>query len=328
MKSTWIIAAALTMIAAFANAQTPPPESAPTAATAIPAAPPPVATPPVVGVNNGSQPTMAPQPNFTHSTGPSAPPSLSPAVLQAIQAQQRQMMRQQMNPPSSNGFSPSSNGFQPSFGYSGNANANTNTTNAQEGQKSEIVAVLPPADRAPELRAVLRTSVGDITIRLDRVNAPLTVEYFTGLAKGEIEFTDVKTSKPVKRPFYNGLIFHRAVKNTLIQTGDPFGNGRGNSGHTVPDEIKPTMKFDRPGMVAIAPMRESKGTAIARGTNSSQFFITLREMPEWNGQFTIFGEVEDGLDVVQKIANSKVGPTERPIKRIYLVAVDILESAK
>lgn len=312
MKSTWIVAAALTMIAAFANAQTTSPESAPAAAP-----PPAAATPPIVGVNNGGQPATSSQPAFTFSTGPSSPSALSPAAIQAIQAQQRQMLRQQM------AYPPASNGFPPSFGN------NTKGANAPESQpKSEIIAVLPPADRAPEVRAVLRTSVGDITIRLDRMNAPLTVDYFTGLAKGEMEFTDVKTSKPVKRPFYNGLIFHRVVKNTLIQTGDPFGNGRGNSGRTIPDELKPSMKFDRPGMVAIAPMRESKGTAIAKGTNSSQFFITLREMPEWNGQFTIFGEVEDGLDVVQKIANSKVGPTERPIKRIYLVAVDILESAK
>ncbi len=218
----------------------------------------------------------------------------------------------------------------PMNGY-GNAPAPSNPGNQNSGggeARSEIIAVLPPAQRPPETRAVLRTSVGDITVRLDRLNAPQTVDYFAGIAKGEVDFTDIKTSKPVKRPFYNGLIFHRVVKNTLIQTGDPFGNGRGNSGRTLPDEIKPSMKFDRPGLVAMAPMRESNGTKTAANSNSSQFFITLREMPEWNGQYTIFGEVEDGLDVVQKIANSKVGPTERPIKRIYLVAVDILESAK
>jgi peptidyl-prolyl cis-trans isomerase A (cyclophilin A) len=196
----------------------------------------------------------------------------------------------------------------------------------QPAAKSEIISILPPAQKAPEIRAVLRTSVGDITIKLDRINAPRTVDYFAGLARGDIDFVDIKTSKPVKRPFYNGLIFHRVVKNTLIQTGDPFGNGRGGSGQTIPDEIKPSMKFDRPGMVAMAPMRDSTGTALSKGTNSSQFFITLREMPKWDGQFTIFGEVEDGLDVVQKIASVKVGPTERPIKRIYLVAVEIIES--
>ena len=192
---------------------------------------------------------------------------------------------------------------------------------------SEVIPILPPIAKVSELRAVLRTSVGDITIKLDRVNAPATVSHFVGLARGEKEFIDVKTSKPVKRPFYNGLIFHRAVKGTLIQTGCPFGNGRGGPGSiaNVGDEVKASMKFARPGMVAMAPMRDAAGMTTLKNSNGSQFFITLKEMPEWAGQFTVFGEVEDGMDVVQKIANSKVGPTERPIKRIYLVAVEIIE---
>ncbi len=193
---------------------------------------------------------------------------------------------------------------------------------------SEVVTVLPPVSKAAEIRAVLRTSVGDITIKLDRVRAPRTVAHFVGLARGEKEFIDVKTSKPVKRPFYNGLTFHRVVKGTLIQTGDPFGNGRGDAGAIaqLPDEIKPTMKFSKGGLVAMAPMRDASGLNLVNNSNGSQFFITLKEEPDWNEKFTIFGEVEDGMDVVEKIANSKVGPTERPIKRIYLVAVEIIEN--
>lgn len=192
---------------------------------------------------------------------------------------------------------------------------------------SEIVSAASPALKANEVRAVLRTSVGDITLKLDRVNAPQTVAHFMGLARGEKEFIDIKTSKPIKRPFYNGLIFHRVVKGTLIQTGCPFGNGRGGPGNiaTIPDEVKPGMNFTRPGLVAMAPMRTDDGKGTMKNANGSQFFITLREMPEWNDQYTIFGVVEDGMDVVQKIAASKVGPTERPIKRIYLVAVEIIE---
>jgi peptidyl-prolyl cis-trans isomerase A (cyclophilin A) len=290
MKSTWIAASLVSMMTAFASAQ-------PAPAPAF--SPPPAPTPPIVGVNN--------EPN-TGVPPPSSQP-MPPGLFPPMPVRTAPM----------NGNIRSN--VSGAYGFNSPAAP-------EKPLQSEIIKVLPPAQRPPEVRAVLRTSVGDITVRLDRVNAPLTVDYFTGIAKGEMDFTDIKTSKPVKRPFYNGLIFHRVVKNTLIQTGDPFGNGRGGSGRTIPDEIKPSMKFDRPGLVAMAPMRESKGTDIAKGTNSSQFFITLREMPEWNGQYTIFGEVEDGLDVVQKIANSKVGPTERPIKRIYLVAVDILESAK
>jgi len=289
------------------------------------AKPTPTATPPVVGMNIDPQPPATnqayPPANSQPQTQsvPTSLPPLTPEEMQRRIQEQNASMRgvQVQRQRTTNG---------PSFPVGTNPGAAQGVEANQP--KSEIIAVLPPAQRAAELKAVLRTSVGDITIKLDRANAPHTVDYFTGLAKGEVDFTDIKTSKPVKRPFYNGLIFHRVVKNTLIQTGDPFGNGRGNSGQTIQDELKPTMKFDRPGLVAMAPMRDSNGTGIAKGSNSSQFFITLREMPEWNGQFTIFGEVEDGLDVVQKIANSKVGPTERPIKRIYLVAVDIIEAGQ
>jgi peptidyl-prolyl cis-trans isomerase A (cyclophilin A) len=191
---------------------------------------------------------------------------------------------------------------------------------------SEVVSAVQ-GTRTTEVRAVLRTSLGDITILLDRNRVPNTVNHFVGLARGDKEFIDVKTSKRVKRPFYNGLIFHRVTKNFLIQTGCPFGNGRGGPGDiaTIKDEIKPPMNFDRPGLVAMAPMRDATGKKTKKDTNGSQFFITLAPMKEWNDQFTIFGEVEDGMDVVKKIASVKVGPTERPIKRVYLIAVDIFE---
>ncbi|HVK60518.1 MAG TPA: peptidylprolyl isomerase [Bdellovibrionales bacterium] len=192
---------------------------------------------------------------------------------------------------------------------------------------SEVVAALPDANKNAEVRAVLRTSMGDITIKLDRGRTPNTVNHFVGLARGDMDFIDVKTSKKVRRPFYNGLIFHRATRGFLIQTGCPFGNGRGGPGDiaTIKDEIRPPMQFDRPGLVAMAPLRESNGTKLKKDTNGSQFFITLRPMPEWNDKFTVFGEVEEGMDVVKKISEVKVGPTERPIKRVYLSAVDIFE---
>lgn len=194
---------------------------------------------------------------------------------------------------------------------------------------SVVTPALPPVAKSNEIRAVLRTSVGDITIKLDPAHAPMSVAHFVGLARGDKEFIDVKTSKRAKRPFYNGQIFHRVVKGYLIQTGCPFGTGRGGPGTiaTVKDESNPEMKFNRPGLVAMAPLRDSTGLKNVKDSNGSQFFISLREMPSWDGQFTIIGEVEDGMDVLNKIAAVKVGPTERPIKRIYLVAVDIIEGA-
>ncbi|MES2854433.1 MAG: peptidylprolyl isomerase, partial [Bdellovibrionota bacterium] len=94
---------------------------------------------------------------------------------------------------------------------------------------------------------------------------------------------------------------------------------------TIPDEIKEPMKFDRAGLVAMAPIRDESGVKTRKNSNGSQFFITLRAMPEWDNQYTIIGEVEEGFDVAKKISNVKVGPTERPIKRVYLGAIDIFE---
>lgn len=245
---------------------------------------------------------------------PMKPPGVSPGTYPNYEPQESfpDFNNQSSQP------APRMNGFSPATPYSGQR---------EEFTPSEVISVLPPVPKSSELRAVLRTSVGDITIKLDRANAPMTVAHFVGLARGEKEFIDVKTSKPTKRPFYNGLTFHRVVRGYLVQTGCPFGTGRGTAGDIakVPDEIRPSMKFNRPGLVAMAPQRDASGLKNLKESNSSQFFITTTEMPSFDDQFTIFGEVEDGMDVVAKIAAAKVGPTERPIKRIYLVAVEIIE---
>ncbi|MEK7357191.1 MAG: peptidylprolyl isomerase [Bdellovibrionota bacterium] len=230
---------------------------------------------------------------------------------------QQQQNRPSFDPNQFRGFNPT-----PFQGQTGKPE----TAREERFVPSEVVSGLPPAQRSSDLRAVLRTTMGDITIKLDRINAPQTVAHFVALSRGDKEFIDVKTSKRVKRPFYNGLTFHRVSKGFLIQTGCPFGNGRGGPGDIamVGDELKPNMLFNRPGLVAMAPMREG-GTGIQKNSNGSQFFISMAPMPDWDSKFTIFGEVEEGMDVVAKIAAVKVGPTERPIKRVFLGAVDIFE---
>lgn len=170
-------------------------------------------------------------------------------------------------------------------------------------------------------RAVIHTSLGDIVIKLDIAHAPKTVKNFMELAHGDIEFVDVKTSRRVRRPFYDGLTIHKVVANSFIQMGCPFGTGRGGPGYTLPDEISKTLKFDRPGIVAMALARD--GVKMAKDSNGSQFFITLAPQPTWDEQFTIFGEVESGLDIVRKISKAEVGPTDRPIRRIYMTSVEM-----
>jgi peptidyl-prolyl cis-trans isomerase A (cyclophilin A) len=188
---------------------------------------------------------------------------------------------------------------------------------------SVVETILPAPQRMLIPKAVLHTSMGEFTITLNIIDAPKLTQNLMDLVKGNKEFIDVTTSKKVKRPFYNGLFFHRVVSGFLIQGGCPFGTGRGGPGYSMPDENAANSKFDRPGLVAMAPERE--GVTLKGDTNGSQFFITLREMPEWNGKFTIIGEVTKGMQVIEKIAKVKVGPTERPIRRVYINTMEIID---
>jgi peptidyl-prolyl cis-trans isomerase A (cyclophilin A) len=190
---------------------------------------------------------------------------------------------------------------------------------------SEIETIVPGQVKVGDPRAILHTSLGDITIHLYSAYAPKTVRNFIDLARGDKEFFDIKTGKGVRRPFYTNLLFHRVLADFLIQTGCPFGNGRGGPGFTIPDELSPVLRFNKPGILAMAPERNNN--VPVKDTNGSQFFITLGTMPEWDDKYTIFGEVERGMSVVEKIAHTKTGPTDRPIKRIFLYNVEIFDEA-
>lgn len=188
---------------------------------------------------------------------------------------------------------------------------------------SVVETVLPAPAPGGETMAVLKTSVGEIQIRLFTAQAPITTKSFMDLARGTKEFIDVKTGKKVKRPFYNGLIFHRVIKNFLVQTGCPYGTGRGGPGETTKNEFSPVLRFNKPGIVAMAPPRNERGE-LQKDANGSQFFITLSPRPELDDKATIFGEVIKGLDIVEKISQVPTGPTDRPIKRIYLLSIELL----
>ena len=190
---------------------------------------------------------------------------------------------------------------------------------------SEIETIVPGQVKVGDPRAVLHTSLGDITVHLFSAYAPKTVRNFIDLARGDKEFFDIKTGKGVHRPFYTNQLFHRVITDYLIQTGCPFGNGRGGPGFTIADELSPVLRFSKAGILAMAP--ERKDNVPLRDSNGSQFFITLGAMPEWDDKYTIFGEVERGMSVVEKIGHTKTGPTDRPIKRIFLYSVEIFDDA-
>ena len=141
---------------------------------------------------------------------------------------------------------------------------------------------------------------------------------FIGLAEGTRKFTDPKTQKWVKRNFYDNLIFHRVIKQFMIQGGDPLGNGTGNPGYKFEDEIVSSLVFDNPGILAMANSGPN--------TNGSQFFITVEATPWLNGNHTIFGKVTDGHDVVNAISMVATGAGNRPLENVVIEGIEITKS--
>jgi peptidyl-prolyl cis-trans isomerase A (cyclophilin A) len=166
------------------------------------------------------------------------------------------------------------------------------------------------------LNAHFTTSEGNFTIRLFDAETPNTVANFVGLAEGTKEWTDPKTGQKVKRPYYDGLVFHRVIDGFMIQGGDPLGTGTGGPGYKFGDEFHPKLRHTKAGMLSMANA--------GPGTNGSQFFITLAPTPWLDNKHSIFGEVTDGMDVVMKIGGTATSkPGDRPLKPITIQTVKI-----
>ncbi|MCX5858539.1 MAG: peptidylprolyl isomerase [Proteobacteria bacterium] len=161
----------------------------------------------------------------------------------------------------------------------------------------------------------METTLGTITIELYEKEAPKTVANFIGLAEGTKEFTDVKTGQKVKRPFYNGVIFHRVIPGFMIQGGDPTGTGRGGPGYKFEDEFSPSLRHDKPGRLSMANA--------GPGTNGSQFFITVAPTHHLDNHHTIFGQVVEGQDVATKISQVAKDGQDRPLNDMVMTKVTI-----
>ncbi len=183
-------------------------------------------------------------------------------------------------------------------------------------------AQTPPAaapaapERAPGLYAVFDTSMGKITAQLFEKETPVTVQNFVGLARGTKASKDPKTGAMVRRPLYNNITFHRVIPNFMIQTGDPTATGSHDCGFTIPDEIRPGLQFDRPGRLGMA----NTGRPHSGGC---QFFITEVPYPSLNGGYTVFGQVVEGQDIVNKIAHVRTGANDKPVTPVRLISVTI-----
>jgi peptidyl-prolyl cis-trans isomerase A (cyclophilin A) len=168
---------------------------------------------------------------------------------------------------------------------------------------------------AETLTATLRTNQGQIVVRLFPDHAPKTVRNFVELAEGGRQWTDPSTGQPTTASLYDGTIFHRVIPDFMIQGGDPLGSGRGGPGYKFADEIHPDLVFDRPYLLAMANA--------GPGTNGSQFFITVVPTPWLNGKHTIFGEVIEGADVVDRISRVKTGSQDRPVEDVTIESVSV-----
>ena len=170
--------------------------------------------------------------------------------------------------------------------------------------------------RTPGTFAVFQTSEGTIVCRLFEKDAPKTVANFTDLAEGKREWTHPTTRKKSTDPLYNGTVFHRVIPDFMIQGGDPQGTGMGGPGYQFEDETKGSPhRFDKSGKLAMANAGPN--------TNGSQFFITVAATEWLTGKHTIFGEVVEGYDVVEKISKAAKNRQDRPNKDVVLQSVTI-----
>lgn len=171
------------------------------------------------------------------------------------------------------------------------------------------------------MKATIETTLGVIRLELYPEHAPETVKNFVDLARGDREWIHPATGETMNEPLYDGVIFHRVIPGFMIQGGDPLGLGIGGPGYNFDDEIHPDLKFDTPYLLAMA----NAGKRMGKGTNGSQFFITVAPTPWLNGNHTIFGKVidEDSQRVVDEISNVRTGANDRPLEDVAMLSVEI-----
>ncbi|MDO5033803.1 MAG: peptidylprolyl isomerase [Actinomycetaceae bacterium] len=173
------------------------------------------------------------------------------------------------------------------------------------------------------MKATIHTNMGDIAVELYPNHAPITVKNFADLAQGKREWEHPGTGEKTTAPLYDGVIFHRVISGFMIQGGDPLGIGIGGPGYNFDDEIHPELNFNEPYVLAMA----NAGKRFGRGTNGSQFFITVSPTQWLYGKHTIFGKVvdEESKAVVDAIAGVATGANDRPVEDVVIETIDIEE---
>lgn len=151
--------------------------------------------------------------------------------------------------------------------------------------------------------AIFVTNKGDFTVKLFKDLAPITVDNFVTLSN---------------KGFYDGLVFHRVIAGFMIQGGDPKGNGTGGPGYTIKDEFSPELKHNKKGILSMANAGPDTG--------GSQFFITLEATPWLDNKHTVFGEVIEGMEVVEAIGKVQTDRNDRPLESVVIKEIKIVEA--
>lgn len=166
--------------------------------------------------------------------------------------------------------------------------------------------------------AEFNTNKGTFVAELYYDQTPITVANFVSLAEGKTH--SMVDSAYQGKKFYDGLTFHRVIKDFMIQGGDPSGTGSGDPGYRFPDEIVDSLTHDSKGYLSMANA--------GPGTNGSQFFVTLAETPWLNGRHTIFGKVVEGQEVVDSIGQVETGPQDKPVQELTIESLNIIRKGK
>ena len=193
---------------------------------------------------------------------------------------------------------------------------NENNTDLEQSAKSEQTTE-KKLDLEKGTYAKIKTTLGEITVKLFKDKVPKTVANFVELATGQKEYTDPKTKEKTKGKFYDGIIFHRVIPGFMIQTGDPLGMGYGGPGFNFEDEFHPELKHNKPGILSMANSGPN--------SNGSQFYITHEPTPHLNNKHSVFGEVVDGMDVVNNIGNVDRDRSDKPLEPVVMETVEIFE---
>jgi cyclophilin family peptidyl-prolyl cis-trans isomerase len=151
--------------------------------------------------------------------------------------------------------------------------------------------------------ATIKTGMGEFTVELFEERAPATTKNFIDLAE---------------KNFYDGVIFHRVIEGFMLQGGDPTGTGRGGPGYNIDCEHSPDARHTKAGMLSMA----NRGP----DTNGSQFFITLGATPHLDGRHTVFGEIVEGMDIIEKIGATQTGAGDRPLSDITIDGIDVVRA--